>query len=201
MKNSYPQETKNLAQELRQQGLSYRAIAERLNVPQPTIRYWLSEKHREQQKKYEKTDKRKQSHKKWLVSSGYYYPSSNNYVPGADLSPEQQEARRNYWREYAKKHAEKRRQAAKDWGQKNPDKVTAKSNRRRTRKLAVPQPHSIIEQLMVDNYYLLAKELQEKTGNLYHVDHIWPVSKGGPHLPWNLQVLPAVENLQKGAKI
>lgn len=35
----------------------------------------------------------------------------------------------------------------------------------------------------------------------WHVDHIIPISKGGKHLLSNLQYLPALENLKKGAKL
>ena len=37
-----------------------------------------------------------------------------------------------------------------------------------------------------------------ETGIKHEVDHIWPLSKGGPHLPWNLQVLTK-EDGTKGA--
>ena len=55
---------------------------------------------------------------------------------------------------------------------------------------------------------LLSEKDQEKLANIYkncpkgyHVDHIIPLSKGGPHAPWNLQYLPEKENLQKRNKI
>ena len=37
--------------------------------------------------------------------------------------------------------------------------------------------------------------------NGLHLDHVIPLSKGGEHLPWNLQVLTAEENLIKSNKL
>jgi 5-methylcytosine-specific restriction endonuclease McrA len=36
-------------------------------------------------------------------------------------------------------------------------------------------------------------------GEKFHVDHIVPLSKGGCHTHTNLQVIPAIDNLRKGA--
>ena len=43
--------------------------------------------------------------------------------------------------------------------------------------------------------------MEEKTGVSYHVDHMWPLSDGGPHWSGNLQVIPAVDNLTKGSSV
>ena len=64
-----------------------------------------------------------------------------------------------------------------------------------------PQPHSEIEKLMIKYRYEDARRLTKETGIEHHVDHIIPLAKGGPHLPWNLQVITKTENLSKGAKI
>jgi hypothetical protein len=48
--------------------------------------------------------------------------------------------------------------------------------------------------------YEQAKKLKDATGNSYHVDHIIPLcgkTVSGLHVPWNLQVIPAQENLKK----
>lgn len=49
--------------------------------------------------------------------------------------------------------------------------------------------------------YQLRLALSKATGVPYHVDHRIPLSKGGKHHPDNLWVIPAVENLRKGAKL
>jgi 5-methylcytosine-specific restriction endonuclease McrA len=50
-------------------------------------------------------------------------------------------------------------------------------------------------------FYEEAKRLTKLTGVKHEVDHIIPVSKGGLHHQDNLQVLPWLENRNKGAKI
>jgi len=56
------------------------------------------------------------------------------------------------------------------------------------------------QKLEIKDTYDRAKALTEATGIVHHVDHIMPVSKGGLHVPENLQVLTARENLTKSNK-
>ena len=102
---------------------------------------------------------------------------------------------------YRQENAEKMRKLWADYVRNNPDKNSAKAARRRTKQKSVPQPHSAIERMMVDNYYEDAAQLSKETGIPYHVDHIWPIARGGPHLPWNLQVIPGSKNCRKGTKL
>jgi transposase-like protein len=53
------------------------------------------------------------------------------------------------------------------------------------------------ERKKIQELYLEAQYLTETTGVEHHVDHIQPLSKGGEHLMYNLQILPAAENLSK----
>jgi hypothetical protein len=45
------------------------------------------------------------------------------------------------------------------------------------------------------------KQIYKSCPNGWHVDHIYPISKGGLHCCANLQHLSAEDNLKKGANI
>jgi len=56
----------------------------------------------------------------------------------------------------------------------------------------------------IKSIYKLCRSLSKKTGIRYEVDHIVPLQGEavcGLHVPWNLQVLKASENLSKGNRI
>lgn len=58
-----------------------------------------------------------------------------------------------------------------------------------------------LEKASVVNIYLLAKVISDCTGVNHHVDHMWPLSDGGPHWSGNLQIIPAEDNQRKYAKV
>jgi hypothetical protein len=54
---------------------------------------------------------------------------------------------------------------------------------------------------MIKQIFLTAKRVGKCLGMSFHVDHIMPISRGGLHHENNLQVIPALINLRKHAKI
>lgn len=49
--------------------------------------------------------------------------------------------------------------------------------------------------------YKLCDMITKATGVKHHVDHMWPLSKGGPHWSGNLQIITASANFEKHAKL
>jgi hypothetical protein len=91
------------------------------------------------------------------------------------------------------------------WSKENRHKRNAVETKRRALKLhATPKWLSKEQLQQIESVYWLARLEQELTDEQFHVDHIVPL-KGktvcGLHVPWNLQVLKASENLSKGNRI
>lgn len=109
--------------------------------------------------------------------------------------------------EFYKNNKAKRKTNAKEWILNNYDKYLAKAAKCRATKLHATPSWLTKEQLYeIEEFYTLAQELAwlNQDGKAFHVDHIVPLQGkevSGLHVPWNLQLLPAVENLKKSNKI
>lgn len=70
------------------------------------------------------------------------------------------------------------------------------------RKHATPKWLTPIQRMQIIEFYELAGARTMQTGVEYHVDHIVPIkgkTVSGLNVPWNLQLLTALENMRKHA--
>jgi hypothetical protein len=95
-------------------------------------------------------------------------------------------------------------QYGKEYYNNNKAQSFAKSARRRATKLQ--RTPKWIKDVFIDEIKIIYKRAQiikAFTEEVWHVDHIVPLQGkkvSGLHVPWNLQLLPAEENLSKGNK-
>jgi len=101
------------------------------------------------------------------------------------------------WRE---KNPKRAREIGKKWDQKNPEICAARVAKRKAAKLkSLPNWLDVTQKAEIDTTYLYCSALRS-CGLDYHVDHIVPIqgkTVSGLHVPWNLQVIPARENIVK----
>jgi hypothetical protein len=93
----------------------------------------------------------------------------------------------------------------RNWWKARPDRLTERWGARRARKLlATPKWLTENHWLEIRAYYQLSNKLFNETGIKHHVDHIIPLRGAtvcGLHVPWNLQVIPANDNLRKSNRL
>ncbi len=113
--------------------------------------------------------------------------------------------RKDYFSGYREDNRKKLADAQKQYRTHNKDKINADAAKRRAIKLkATPLWLTDIDWQNINKFYKDAQSLQLNTGKEYHVDHIVPLQGEnvcGLHVPWNLQILLAKENLSKHNKL
>lgn len=162
----------------------------------------------------------KRSHCKLCTLSYFRKPESLKRIATHNrnryLDPIKANKLKKYSKNYHRAHVEEEieyRKSRKDhlalmnkkYASENKHKRAANENKRRARKLnRTPEWLTDDDFWMMGEIYLLAQERSKLTGIEWHVDHIYPL-KGkkvsGLHVPKNLRVITATENLRKGAKL
>ena len=111
---------------------------------------------------------------------------------------ERSDAARRAWR---KANPEKVRQYARDYWERNRDKYQHQKALRRASEIqATP---SWVDLEVIASIYAEAAKLRS-AGEDVHVDHIVPLRGSnvcGLHVPWNLRIIPAEDNLKKGNRL
>lgn len=121
---------------------------------------------------------------------------------------------------YYQKNKEKIINNVSEWGKNNRDKTRGYlkghydrnkvdymvrcASKRAKKTHATPSWLSAIQLAQIAEMYDVALAKSVQTGTKYHVDHIHPLQGdgfNGLHVPWNLQVISAMENLSKGNKV
>jgi 5-methylcytosine-specific restriction endonuclease McrA len=87
------------------------------------------------------------------------------------------------------------------WIQNNKHRFIAYNSKQRARRKSQTSILDIEERLTINEIYKARKRISDCTGIQFHVDHIYPLSKGGVHKLSNLQLLPAIINIKKGNKL
>lgn len=103
---------------------------------------------------------------------------------------------------YAKSNRELLNSHARTFKSRHKGKVNAQTRLRQAKKLKAT-PSWLTEEQKTDmmRLYEVCSKINLKTGKVHHVDHIVPLqgkSICGLHVPWNLTIIPATMNLQKG---
>lgn len=99
------------------------------------------------------------------------------------------------------KNREHKREYDRRYGQENLDKINFQSSKKRARKRnAVPGWLTKEHFNQIKEIYYKRRILTIQTGIEHHVDHIVPLANKfvcGLHVPWNLRIITAEENMKK----
>ena len=107
-------------------------------------------------------------------------------------------------KDYYEANKEKRKAYTKAYTKANKEKHNARYARRKALKInqiPIKVRDCPTEKKRLYQAYKLRALFTKITGVQHHVDHMWPLSDGGPHWSGNLQIITATENLSKKDRV
>ena len=178
------------AQQLRNEGLSYREIARALAVSYPVAYTLINPEYNEHRKEHReelrgKMDKYYKAHKEQLKKSHAQYYQQHK----------EEEARR--WQRYYLENKEKIKARVREYNKRHLAERAAWESKRRALKRSTQPGLTDQQKAEIKEIYRRAKE--DPNVRCYicgkkiplghrHVDHIVPLAKGGKHVPSNLAI-------------
>ena len=155
-------------------------------------------------RKVEKSPERKEYERQYYLDNKekkrqYYLDNKERIASNAKLRYDKEEtAIKN--RKYSLLNADKAKERAKKWRQDNPSKANNHSAIKRARKKKWIDTNSEADTYLIQCLYEFCRFKTRTTGVEHHVDHIYPLARGGSHTINNLQILTAEDNIKKGCK-
>lgn len=141
-----------------------------------------------------------------LQSKDYYQKNREKQLKRQKvLNLKHRQEKPNYHKDYYDKNREEILTKKSAYIQANLPKIIAKNMKRHaTKKQRTPKWLAKPHFKEIEAFYIEASIRTKETGIKHHVDHIIPLqgeNVSGLHVPWNLQILTASENISKGNRI
>lgn len=145
-------------------------------------------------------EKRAENSRKWRSENREHANALSRARYANDSTAHKQAARKHF-----STHREQERERTKRWRAQNIGLVNQYTGQRRAARLQrTPLWLTADEHWMIEQAYELAAMRTEQFGFPWHVDHVIPLRgklASGLHTPYNLQVIPAVDNLRKSNRM
>lgn len=133
----------------------------------------------------------------WINKDSYEKQKLGKKLNYQKTKEEVLDKNRNYYIKNKESVCEKK----KVYRKQNRARYTALNvEREKAKSFRTPKWLTLEQREEIVSFYKQAKKMQEVTGVLHHVDHIVPLcgkTVSGLHVPWNLRVITAKENLLK----
>ena len=158
-------------------------------------KYAKRKEYYQENKEQENADNRLRHKERYESNPEYYLEKNKEWIKN---NPEKWKKSKETW---AQANRDKVNKFSREWKSKNKDYVVAETARRRAnREKRTPCWLTKEQDELIRSMYKLAVEKTKQTGVVWHVDHIIPLNGknvSGFHVPENLRVIPASENMRK----